>query len=311
MNQNELFREMKVDLHLHTYFSDGYYSPEELIGRAGGRGLSAISLTDHDTTDGVERAILAGARYGIEVIPAVELSTEGMHPQHDEIHILGYYINWRTVYFQKKLSLYRGARLKRAHQICDKLCALGIPIDRNFIFEIEGKGSVGRMHIAKALVAGGYVSSIDEAFSKYLVNGRPAFVRRLRLLPEEAINLILKIGGIPVLAHPKFGVPNKKILKFLVKKGLKGIEARYSLHTTEETEKYLSWADELGLIATGGSDCHGEVPGRPEVLGTVYVPYEVVFNMKKFKYMAMKKTLKLFTPLETDQTAVGKFTEEG
>jgi len=294
MTAADLFKEMKIDMHLHTYFSDGLYSPEELIKRACVKGLSAVAVTDHDTTDGVERAVLAGARYGIEVVPAVELSTRGIHPEHDEIHILGYYINWRTVYFQKKLALFRGARLKRAHQICDKLNRLEIPIDRNFIFDIEGRGSVGRMHIAKALVAGGFVSGVDEAFAKYLIRGKPAFVERMRLLPEEAIDLIMKIGGIPVLAHPKFGVPNKKILKFLVKKGIKGIEAFYPHHTKEETEKYLSWANDFKLIVTGGSDSHGELPGRPESLGKVYVPYEVIFNMKKFKYMAMKRTLTPF-----------------
>ncbi|MFH1620317.1 MAG: PHP domain-containing protein [bacterium] len=294
MTRTELFNEMMVDLHLHTYFSDGSYSPEELIRRACAKGLSSIAVTDHDTTDGVERAVIAGARYGIEVVPGVELSAEGLMTKDDEIHILGYYINWRTDYFQKKLSLFRRARLRRAHQICDRLCGIGIPIDRNFIFEIEGKGSVGRMHIAKALVGGGYVPGIQEAFDKYLVPGRPAFVRRMRLLPGEAIDLITKIGGIPVLAHPKYGASVKKIVKHLVRKGLKGIEAGYVKHTPAETEKYMEWAKEFNLIVTGGSDCHGELPGRPESIGKVRVPYDSVFRMKEFKYMVMKNTVRLF-----------------
>ena len=294
MNAEALRQQMRVDLHLHTYFSDGVYSPEELIRRACVQGLSAIALTDHDTTDGVERAVLAGARYGVEVIPAIELSTQGFSDAHDEIHILGYYINWRTVYFQKKLSLFRGARLKRAHVICDKLNALGIPIDRKVIFEMEGRGSVGRIHIAKALVAGGYVKDIDDAFQKYLVKGKPAFVQRLRLLPEEAIDMIINIGGIPVLAHPKFGVPTKKIAQYLVKKGLQGIEVYYPAHSPQEQEKYMSWAEEMGLLVTGGSDCHGELPGRPESIGRQYVPYLSVVKMKELKYMMMRKNMRLF-----------------
>ncbi len=294
MNTETLRKEMRVDLHLHTYFSDGFYSPEELIRRACVQGLSAIALTDHDTTDGVERAILAGARYGVEVLPAIELSTQGFSDKHDEIHILGYYINWRTVYFQKKLSLFRGARIKRAHVICDKLNALGIPIDRKVIFEMEGQGSVGRMHIAKALCAGGYVKDIDDAFRRYLIKGMPAFAQRMKLLPDEAIDMIIGIGGIPVLAHPKFGAPTKKIVKYLAKKGLQGIEIYYPGHSEDEIKKYLSWAKEMNLLVTGGSDCHGELPGRPEAIGRQYVPYSSVEKMKELKYMMMKKNMRLF-----------------
>ena len=294
MIEKDLCQEMMVDLHLHTSFSDGTSSPEELIGKAGACGLSAVAVTDHDTTDGVERAILAGARYGIEVVPGVELSTEGLDGVSEEIHILGYYINWRTIYFQRKLALFRKARLRRAHLICDKLDELGLHLNRNFIFEIEGKGAVGRMHVAKELVAAGYVANVDEAFKKYLVEGAPAFVKKTRLLPEEAIELILKVGGIPVLAHPKYGASSKRIVKFLVKKGLQGIEALYLKHTREEMQKYISWAKEFNLLVTGGSDSHGEVPGREEVIGKVRVPYAVVLEMKEYKYLLMKKTLNLF-----------------
>jgi hypothetical protein len=153
---------------------------------------------------------------------------------------------------------------------------------------------VGRIHIAKALVAGGYVGDIDEAFQKYLIKGRPAFAPRLRLLPEEAIDMIINVGGIPVLAHPKFGVPTKKIAQYLVKKGLKGIEVYYPAHSPEEQDRYFSWAEEMGLLVTGGSDCHGELPGRPEAIGRQYVPYLSVVKLKEFKYMMMRRNTRLF-----------------
>jgi len=290
---SQSFSEMKIDLHLHTFFSDGAYSPEDVIKRATAVGLCAVAITDHDITDGVERAIVAGARYGVEVVPGVELSSESLDSSSEEIHILGYYINWRTPYFQKKLALFRKARLTRAHEICDRLNKLGIPINRDFIFDIEGRGAVGRMHIAKALVAGGWVDTVDEAFQRYLIKGRPAFVKKIRFLPEEAIELILKAGGIPVLAHPKFGASKKKIVKYLAKKGLLGIEAYYIRHTHEETEKFLAWAKEFNLMITGGSDCHGEVAGRTEEIGKISISYEHLFKMKEYKFLSIRKTMRI------------------
>ncbi|MDI6757759.1 MAG: PHP domain-containing protein, partial [Endomicrobiia bacterium] len=225
--------QLYADLHLHTAYSDGTFSPVELVRQAQRAGLSAISITDHDITDGITEGLKEGAKRGIEVIPGVELSAEMKSSGEREMHILGYYINWESVKFQEELKLFRQARERRAFHILDKLAQVGIKLDEERLFKIAGIGSIGRLHFAKAMMEAKIVTHTQEAFEKYLGEGRPAYVPKLRLQPEEAIQMIHRIGGLPVLAHPFYGGINKAAVKSLVNKGLMGIEVWHIKHPPE------------------------------------------------------------------------------
>ena len=215
--------ERTADLHVHTNFSDGTFTPEEAVRQAKSVGLSAIAITDHDTTEGVERATAEGERIGVEVIPGIELSCEISASGSGEMHILGYYISFKDATFQGFLKEFREARHSRALKIVDKLAALGVTIDPKRIFAIAGDGAVGRLHVAKAMIEEGVVQNIEMAFGRYLGIGKAAYVPKIRLEPEEAIGMLLKIGGIPVLAHPYYAhYSDESVLKKLVDSGLRG-----------------------------------------------------------------------------------------
>ncbi|MEW6557756.1 MAG: PHP domain-containing protein [Elusimicrobiota bacterium] len=283
-----------ADLHIHTKYSDGTFSPEESVKYAQKIGLVAIGITDHDTTEGIPAAIKEGSKRGIEVIPGVELSVEMKNSHDEEMHILGYFINWEDTSFQQKLKLFRKARERRAYHILDKLKKLGVTVDERRLFEIAGIGVIGRLHFAKVLVENKTVSHTQEAFLKYLGDGKPAYVPKFRLLPDEAIKMILKIGGIPVLAHPHYNNISCNIVKSLKNAGLKGIEVWHTKHTSHETEKFKKIADKLNLIPTGGSDCHGVMNSEPAIMGTVKVPYTIVIELKKYKNNLDKNHCHLF-----------------
>lgn len=272
-----------ADLHVHTKYSDGTFSPGECVKYAQKIGLVTISITDHDTTDGIQEAIREGSKRGIEVLPGIELSVELKNSYDQEMHILGYFINWEDSTFQQKLKLFRKAREKRAYHIIDKLKGLGITLDERRLFEIAGIGVIGRLHFARALVESKVVARTQDAFIKYLGDGKPAYVPKFRLSPEEAIKMILKIGGIPVLAHPHFNKINFNIVKSLVKSGLKGIEVWHTKHSTEDSKQFKKMTDKFGILATGGSDCHGPMAGVSAVMGQVKVPYSKVIELKKYK----------------------------
>ena len=229
-------------------------------------------------------------------MPGIELSSDGLDSVGEEIHILGYYIDWDNSFFQDKLRLFRQARERRVRHILDKLYHLNLKLKEERLFEIAGMGSIGRLHIARLMVEEGHVKTSQEAFDKYLVYGKPAYVPRLRLAPEEAIQMIIRIGGIPVLAHPKYGANKKKIVKYLKGKGLMGIEVYYEKHTPHETETYLEWACTLDLLVTGGSDCHGSLEyGKEELMGSVDIKYKLLHDMKKAKKHLLKKNLSIFS----------------
>jgi 3',5'-nucleoside bisphosphate phosphatase len=268
-----------VDLHSHTNASDGEHTPEELVALARDRGLVVLALTDHDTTAGVERALAAAAQAGdIELIPGVELSTDV--PGH-EIHILGYFVNWRDPEFLAMIDKFRDGRIGRAERIVAKLGELGAPIAFTRVQEIAGDGAIGRPHVAQALLEAGHVATIKEAFDLYLANDKPAYVEHYSLTPAEAVKLILSAGGVPVLAHPR-GV--QQFVPELVKAGLLGLECYYPEYDERERSELIDLAKQYDLVVTGGSDFHGlHKMGHMSGLGEVDVPLEVVDKLRQAK----------------------------
>lgn len=266
---------MYADLHIHSTASDGTLMPEEIVELALKKDLSVISLTDHDTTDGIERALNSAKGTNLEVIPGVELSTDW---EDTEVHILGYYIDYHSQQLQEVLHEMRRARDLRAAKIIEKLKGLGISIDYAQVKKIAGQAPVGRPHIARAMVECGYASSIKEAFEGYLQRGKPAYVPRTKIHPYEAISIIEKANGVPVLAHP--GLMNRdSLIPALVKKGLLGIEVFYPLHDQEMTEKYKWYCRKYALVMTGGTDHHGPGTEYP-MLGEVGVDQQAVEKLK-------------------------------
>ncbi len=273
-----------VDLHLHSQFSDGSFTPEEIVDYAKKMKLAAVALTDHDTTEGAERFLARGKEAEIELIVGVELSVEIESKYRNEMHILGYFLDWQNEAFQEKLKIFRQARTDRANKILSKLKELGIEPEEKKIFIPADGGAVGRLHIAKVLYEDGFVGSIEEAFSKYIGHRGPALFPKFRLSPEEAIRLILETKGIPVLAHPYYHEPElEQILPALVTSGLKGLECWHSQHSPSQNKRYLRLAETNGLIPTGGSDCHGITGIKAPALGLVHVPYSAVEMLKELK----------------------------
>jgi len=267
---------MPADLHIHTNFSDGLLSPEDMVRQAKKAGLTTIAVTDHDTVDGVARAIEEGAKVGVRVIPGIEFTTD---VPEAEVHILGYFIDHKAEWLLELLKKIREDRVARLYKMLDKLGKLGIKIDPQEILTLVDLGSVGRPHVARALLSKGKVRSIQEAFDKYLDFGAPAYVAHFKLTPMEAIATIRKAGGVSVLAHP--GVSDMDgIITDLVSSGLMGIEVYYSKHTREQVNHYLQMTEKYGLLATGGSDFHGSVM-RDVALGDIKVPDDVVNKIEE------------------------------
>jgi predicted metal-dependent phosphoesterase TrpH len=266
---------MRIDLHAHTTASDGLLPPERLVALAREAGVAVLGVADHDTTDALDAAMAAGVRAGVEVIPAVEINTD---VDALEVHVLGYCIDHRLPWFQEFLARLRDGRVNRAARMVEKLNALGIPIRLARVREIAG-GAVGRPHVARALIEAGAVRTTEEAFAKYLGRGAPAYVERMKVTPEEAVAVILRSGGIPVLAHPGWG-PVDGLIPDLVRAGLEGIEVYYPDHTPAMVERLLALADRLGLLVTGGTDYHGGDLATGVALGSQYVPEEVVARLK-------------------------------
>ncbi|MGF7185761.1 hypothetical protein GGQ84_001853 [Desulfitispora alkaliphila] len=261
-----------IDLHIHTRASDGTLSPSQVIQKAVEKGLSAVAITDHDTVDGVEEAITEAKKYKeIEVIPGIELST---YWKKAEIHILGYYIEYKSKWLLNTLSYLQSKRLERVKKMIDKLNHMGYKINYKDVVS-KTEGSVGRPHVASALVDYKYVTSIGEAFDNLIGYDKPAYVPRYKLTPAEAIKIINKAKGVAVLAHPGLYASEwEGAMDEMLTAGLKGIEVYYRLHSQELQKHLLNLTNRHCLIATGGSDFHGgnreeNLMGTPEVPATV------------------------------------------
>lgn len=266
---------LRVDLHTHSTASDGEHAPAELVRLALERNLDVIALTDHDTCDGIAAAIAAARDTSLTVIPGVELSCDV--PQ-GEVHVLGYFIDWQDAHLQSMLVKFRDGRFGRAEKMTKKLAALGVPISFERVREIAGDASIGRPHVAQALLEAGHVANVTEAFDKYIGRTGPAYVERFRLTPEDAVTLILQARGVPVLAHPR-EVTNW--VEPMVKCGLLGLEVHYGMYDDNTRSELARIARQFGLIATGGSDFHGlNKMAHMSALGEVTVPPQVVDKLK-------------------------------
>ncbi len=275
-----------VDLHVHSSASDGSLSPREVVAAAKARGLRAIALTDHDTIEGLDEALAAGAALGLEVIPGIEISADH---EPGSMHILGLFIDHHHPPLDKQLQVLKQARADRNPQIIAKLQKLGLAITMAEVQAVSGGGQVGRPHIAQVLVNQGYVAGFQEAFEKYIGNHGPAYVSKFRFAPREAIAMITAAGGLASLAHPftlEYSSTGhlKMILQQLRDWGLTAIEVYYPEHSPERQAQYKNLAQELGLLLTGGSDFHGII--KPEVkIGLVgpnqHVSYDLVEKLRE------------------------------
>jgi predicted metal-dependent phosphoesterase TrpH len=246
--------------------------------------VTALAITDHDIMTGVAEAITAGNGYGIEVIPGVEISSV---IGQSELHILGYFLDWQDPALNERFTSLRASRHRRNPQIIERLQALGIDISYEEVRALAGSDSVGRPHIARALMDKRVVSSAKDAFDRFLADGRPAYVPRELPSPAEAIQWIKTAGGLAVLAHPTWvklaGRSLIELVRDLKSAGLDGIEVYYSTHAARQTREYLSLAQQLGLLVTGGSDFHGLT--KPDIdvgigKGSLHIPAALLTNMK-------------------------------
>lgn len=255
-----------IDLHAHTTYSDGTVSPTELVELARDLGLSAVAVTDHDIVDGVEEALAAGERLGVEVVPGVELSLEW---EDRTLHLLGYFFcELPTEELHEALAKLRHYRDVRNERILDRLAVLGYPVEPQVVAQIADGGAVGRPHIGEAMRRRGYVSSIEDAFERFLRKGAPAYVDRRRLAVPEAIRLLRRSGGIGSLAHPGLipvdVVELEHIARSVAAKGVAGLECYYGAYDEGTKRLCLDIAARTGLVPTGGSDFHGAV--KPNVV---------------------------------------------
>jgi predicted metal-dependent phosphoesterase TrpH len=270
-----------ADLHLHTFFSDGTFTPEELAELAIKLGFSAIALTDHDTVEGCKRAAAACASAQMEFIPGTELTAEH---EDTEVHILAYFVDTQNRALLTRIAGFQSVRQNRIHEMVAAINKLGLPLQAESVFALANCKSPGRPHVARAMVKAGLVANLDEAFERFLKKGRPAWVPKTKMSALESVDLIHQAGGFAVMAHPGLN-RRDDIIPDLVDAGLDGIECFHTKHSTVMSERYLEIAEKYNLLVTGGSDCHGFSKNKP-LIGTIKLPYEHVEKL----YAARKLT---------------------
>jgi predicted metal-dependent phosphoesterase TrpH len=267
-----------ADLHLHTRYSDGSYTPEELAREAARQEFAAIAVTDHDTLDAIPESLLAGQEFGVEVIAGVEITCR---VETQEVHLLGYLFDdtWKNASLHAVLDHSKRVREQRIAQFVIKFNELGIPLTLQDVQQYSNAGTLGRPHVAMALQKRGFVKNLDEAFERFLKRGKPAFVERYRMTAAEAIGHVKRAGGVAILAHPALNRVDTEIPN-MVEQGLDGVEVWHSRQSPAQSENYLKLTERLGLLAAGGSDCHGTVRGEP-LLGIVKIPYKRVEALRE------------------------------
>ena len=270
-----------VDLHTHTTVSDGLLEPDALVRLAHRGGVRYLAVTDHDNTDGLAAARATAAELAVELIPGIELSTD---LGSLSVHILGYFLRTDDPAFQEWLLPMRDDRLSRARGMVARLEELGYPVAWERVAAIAGEGSIGRPHVAQALLEAGHVSSVGEAFDRLLADGKPAFVERMKLTPAEAIAQVHRFGGVAAVAHPCDAEDVEKLVSELASAGLDGIETYYQGYGPQRVDFLRALARHHDLVPTGGSDYHGFPMGHAASVenhpGTVFVPEETVERLR-------------------------------
>ena len=313
-----------VDLHVHSTKSDGSYTPSELVTYALEKGLTAFALTDHDTTDGIDEALKAAEGKPIEVIPGIEFSSEY---EGKDIHIVGLYIDYQSDFFKRRLVNFVNGRIIRNKEMCRRLTEHGMPVTYEELTSEFPDSVITRSHYAKYLLNHGYTKSLKEAFDRYIGDNCPCFVPRKKITPMRAVEIILKAGGIPILAHPILyhmsDARLEKLVATLKDMGLLGIEAVYSTYSPSEERQMRTLAAKYDLCISGGSDFHGNAkPGLDLATGygKLFIPEEILINLKK-KHSEMKmhpeqykKTKILFTDLDgtllNSEKQIGDYTRK-
>lgn len=266
----------KADLHTHTTYSDGAFSPRELVTKAARAGISVLAITDHDHVGAIDEAAEAGRDLGVTIVPGVELSVT---LDGKDLHILSYFIDHTDRRFLDYLAFFRTERLKRAERMVQKLNTLNIPISLDAVLEYAGIGAVGRPHIASALMEAGHVGSFHEAFERFIGIGGPAYETKFQMHPREAFRMVNASGGLSFLAHPGRSLSEQELLE-LIKMGLDGIEVIHPSHSDQQRTYYRSIVDQYFLLESGGSDFHGGRKNDHQLFGVVTVPLQVVETMR-------------------------------
>ena len=268
------------DFHLHSTASDGVKSPTWVMETAAANGVRVLSLTDHDTTEGYAEAKLAAERLGLRLIPGIELSTD--YGKAD-VHLLGFGFDVRSERLQEYLRWLRESRIGRAEKIVSILAELGAPIDVRRVFEIAGEATVGRPHIARALMEAGHVKSVQDAFDRYLATNGPADVPRAKLLPDQAIEELHSAGGVVFVAHAIFiGEQYADVVADFARAGLDGIETYYKHYSPQQVREHRAVGERLGLAFSGGSDFHGLGNPDDREIGAIPFPDERVAEFVHF-----------------------------
>lgn len=268
---------MSVDLHLHTHYSDGTWTPQGLVDRAVELGLSCIAITDHDTVDGIEASVTA-ARGRIRIVPGIEINTiwETGAGRLKDVHVLGYFIEPEAASIKELIAKQRQARVTQMEESIELLQASGFTITMDDVRAVAGGGSIGRPHLAKALMKSGAVKTAHKAYSMLMRQSSAFYVPRRSVGPQEAIAAIRDAGGFSSLAHPGKDKELPELFPVLLEAGLDGIEVYYRSHSSRLVKRYEKLAREHSLLMTGGSDCHGSYENYPPCIGTVAVPPNVV-----------------------------------
>ena len=268
------------DFHLHSTASDGVRAPTWVMETAAANGVRVLSLTDHDTTAGLTEAAAAAAKLGLRLIAGMELSVD---IDRVDAHLLCYGFDTGSKRLQDYLAWMRASRLERVHKIVAILVEMGAPITAERVFAIAGEATVGRPHIARALMEAGHVTSVQDAFDRYLRNDGPADVPRAKLLPQQAIDEVHAAGGVVFIAHPLFlGADPAPVVRQLAAMGVDGLETYYKHYTPEQVESHRALAESLGLARSGGSDYHGLGNPDDRAIGDIPFPDEAVNDFVAF-----------------------------